>query len=32
MSAHSTLRLDVASELFSRCELGLPPRSALALI
>jgi hypothetical protein len=32
MSAHSTLRLDVAAELFSRCELGLPPRSALALI
>jgi 3-hydroxy-9,10-secoandrosta-1,3,5(10)-triene-9,17-dione monooxygenase len=32
MSAHSTLRLDVAARLHARCEEGLPPRSSLALI
>jgi alkylation response protein AidB-like acyl-CoA dehydrogenase len=32
MSAHSTLRLDVAANLYARCEAGLPPRSSLALI
>jgi 3-hydroxy-9,10-secoandrosta-1,3,5(10)-triene-9,17-dione monooxygenase len=32
MAAHSTLRLDAMAELLARIELGLPLRSALALI